>query len=198
LGRAWKEVLGGWSINGIYTYMSGEPFSVRSGVRTSNNSHESRAVLIGAKPEVELQQKAGVVGPVLFADNSAFRIPAPGQNGDGRNTFTSVGYWNLDSGISKRFDITERVRLQLRTEFFNLLNHPNFDNPGCDGGRRQHTGRCVRADLLRHRGASQHADHYSDRGIFQGDSDCVEVAVLKRFWAANNGINVNKQSKGRA
>ncbi|MGH8245663.1 MAG: TonB-dependent receptor, partial [Gammaproteobacteria bacterium] len=121
--------LGGWGVNGIYTYMSGEPFSVRSGVRTSNFSHESRAALVGAKPEVKLQEIAGIIGPVVFRDASAFTVPVPGTNGAGRNIFEAPGYWNLDLGIQKKFSITERTKLQFRMEMFNALNHPNFDNP---------------------------------------------------------------------
>ncbi|MBM3745806.1 MAG: TonB-dependent receptor [Acidobacteria bacterium] len=125
------HVLGGWSLNGIYTYMSGEPFSVRSGVRTSNYSHESRADLKPgvAAPKVQLQEIGGVIGPVVFPNADAFAYPAPGTNGIGRNTFEAPGYWNMDLGIHKRFDLTERVKLQLRTEMFNALNHANFDNP---------------------------------------------------------------------
>ena len=123
-----NQLFGGWSINTIYTFMSGEPFSVRSGVRTSNAAHESRADVI-APVEVKLQQIPGVVGPVVFADKSAFAVPAPGANGAGRNIFTAPSYWNLDLSFVKRFDITERVDLQFRTEMFNALNHPNFDNP---------------------------------------------------------------------
>ncbi len=124
-----RHVIGGWSLNSIYTFMSGEPFSVRSGVRTSNYSHESRAELVGAAPEVKLQEIANVFGPVVLRDSSAFRIPAPGANGMGRNTLEAPGYWNFDLGIHKRFDLTERFKLQFRTEMFNALNHPNFDNP---------------------------------------------------------------------
>ena len=124
-----NAIVGGWSVNGIYTAMSGEPFSVRSGTRTSNFSHESRAALKGPKPEVKLQEKANVVGPVVFPDASAFNIPAPGTNGAGRNIFEAPGYWNLDLGVGKEFDITETVKLKFRTEMFNALNHPNFDNP---------------------------------------------------------------------
>ncbi len=124
-----SHIVGGWSLNGIYTYMSGEPFSVRSGVRTSNFSHESRADIVGAKPEVQLQEVPGVFGPVVFRDASGFAIPAPGTNGSGRNIFQAPGYWNLDLGIGKRFELSERMSLQFRTEMFNAFNHPNFDNP---------------------------------------------------------------------
>lgn len=123
-----NQVLGGWTINGIFTFMTGEPFSVRSGVRTSNFSHESRADVI-APVQPQLQDIPGIVGPVVFKDTSAFAIPAPGSNGAGRNIFAAPNYWNLDLGFIKTFVITERLRLDFRTEMFNALNHPNFDNP---------------------------------------------------------------------
>ena len=122
-------ILGDWSMNGIYTFMSGEPFSVRSGTRTSNYSHESRADLVGALPVARLQEIAGVFGPVVFPNASAFKIPAPGTNGMGRNMFEAPGYWNLDLGFSKAVAIGERYRVTFRTEMFNALNHANFDNP---------------------------------------------------------------------
>ena len=76
-----------------------------------------------------LQEIPGVTGPVVFANNQAFAIPAPGSNGSGRNIFRGPNYWNVDLGIVKLFDITERFKLQFRTEMFNAFNHPNFDNP---------------------------------------------------------------------
>ncbi|MBL8216710.1 MAG: TonB-dependent receptor [Bryobacterales bacterium] len=129
--RVLNTIIGGWSINGIYTYQSGEPFTVRSGVLTHNFSAQSRAALRPgvALPKAQLQDKAGVVGPVLFANADAFTFPAPGEVGMGRNMFQGPSYWNLDSGISKGFEITERVRMVFRTEIFNTFNHANFRNP---------------------------------------------------------------------
>jgi len=124
-----NQLLGGWSINGIFTAMSGEPFSVRSGSLTANNSHQSRAVLLDPTLRPQLQNVPNVIGPVLFKDASKFAIPPPGSNGDGRNIFTAPHYWNLDLGFIKIFKLTERFKLQARMEMFNALNHPNFDNP---------------------------------------------------------------------
>jgi hypothetical protein len=44
----------------------------------------------------------------------------------GRNAFVGPGNWDLNFGIYKDFSITERVKLQLRGEFFNITNHKNF------------------------------------------------------------------------
>jgi hypothetical protein len=141
------QILGGWTINSIFTYQSGEPFAVRSGAFTSNGSHESRAG-VQFPVTAQLQEIPGspLPGPVLFkpitnnpATNNPFTcgvdltqpfcLPAPGQNGAGRNIFTAPHYWNLDLGFIKTFPITERFKIQFRTEMFNALNHPNFDNP---------------------------------------------------------------------
>ena len=135
-----NQVLGGWTINTIYTHMSGEPFAVRSGAFTSNGSHEGRAGVQGPV-KAQLQELPGspLAGPVLFKPVTAltcgvdlsqpFCIPAPGQNGAGRNIFVAPSYWNVDFGFIKTFPINERVRIQFRTEMFNAFNHTNFDNP---------------------------------------------------------------------
>jgi len=123
-----NHILGGWSVNGIFNTMSGEPFSVRSGSRTSNSAHESRADVI-SPIRAQLQEVPGVAGPVVFPNDDAFAIPEPGSNGAGRNIFVSPPYWNLDLSFIKNFQLTERFRMQFRTEMFNALNHANFDNP---------------------------------------------------------------------
>ena len=130
-GRAANLLVGGWSVNGIYTYQSGEPFSVRSGALTANNTGQSRAALKPgvSLPQAQMQDKAGVIGPVFFPNADAFTFPEPGGLGLGRNIFQGPSYWNLDAGASKGFSISERVRLVFRAEFFNALNHPNFRNP---------------------------------------------------------------------
>ncbi len=124
-----NKFYGGWSVNGIYTFQTGEPFSVRSGSRTSNFSHESRADIVGALPQTGLFNVPGIVGPLVFADKTGFAIPAPGGDGAGRNIFTASNFHNLDTSIVKNINFTERFRLQFRAEAFNVLNHVNFDNP---------------------------------------------------------------------
>jgi hypothetical protein len=142
-----NHIFGGWTINSIYTFQTGEPFAVRSGAFTANGSHESRAgVQIPVQPQLQELPGQTFAGPVLFKPvginpvtgqpftcgvdlTQTFCLPAPGQNGAGRNIFTAPSYWNLDLGFIKTFQLTERFKLQFRTEAFNALNHPNFDNP---------------------------------------------------------------------
>jgi hypothetical protein len=136
-----NQVLGGWTINSIFTFQTGEPFAVRSGIFTANGSHESRAG-VQQPVKAQLQEIPGspLPGPVLFKPLSnvttcgvdltqPFCIPSPGLGGAGRNIFTAPHYWNLDLGFIKTFQLTERLKLQMRMEMFNALNHPNFDNP---------------------------------------------------------------------
>jgi hypothetical protein len=123
------HIVGGWQLNTISTAMTGEPFSVRSGFRTSNGGHESRADITDPNVRAQLQYVANITGPVVFASNAGFAVPAPGSNGSGRNMFIGPGYFNMDLGIIKQWSITERFKLDFRTEMFNALNHANFDNP---------------------------------------------------------------------
>lgn len=58
-------------------------------------------------------------------------IPPPlGQFGTmRRNLFPDSGFKNFDLAVAKNFHFGETMRFQLRVEFFNILNHPNFANP---------------------------------------------------------------------
>jgi hypothetical protein len=51
-----------------------------------------------------------------------------------RNYFRGPGYINFDMTFSKTTAITERVKLEIRADFFNIFNHANFDNAGISGG----------------------------------------------------------------
>ncbi len=87
---------------------------------------------MGPTPEVKYQDAAGVLGPVVFDPSLAlttFVYPGPGDIGASRNLFRAQPYLNLDLSLIKRFSISERFKLQFRAEAFNVLNHPNFDNP---------------------------------------------------------------------
>jgi hypothetical protein len=69
--------------------------------------------------------------PTLWYDPCAFSKPAAGTFGNlGRETITGPGLDDIDASISKTFKPSERLNVQFRGEFFNLLNHANFYLPG--------------------------------------------------------------------
>jgi len=47
----------------------------------------------------------------------------------GRNAFTGPHYRNFDFSLAKNTPLGERVTMQVRADFFNIFNHPNFSNP---------------------------------------------------------------------
>lgn len=127
--RVVNALLGGWSVQGFNSNMSGQPFSISAGSKTAfySTSTNSRAVIVGnTLPDDSLRPKPGVVGPAFFQDASAFALPAPGQVGMGRNMFNGPWYWDMDGAIAKSFSATERVKITFRMEAFNALNHTNY------------------------------------------------------------------------
>jgi hypothetical protein len=63
-------------------------------------------------------------------DTSAFALPSAFTFGTaGRNIVFAPGFANLDMALQKEVVLREGLRLTLRSEFFNALNHPNFDVP---------------------------------------------------------------------
>jgi hypothetical protein len=64
-------------------------------------------------------------------NTSAFTQPPAFQFGNvGRNTVIGPGLANLDFTAARSFPLTERLRLQVRGEFFNLFNTPNYSIVG--------------------------------------------------------------------
>jgi hypothetical protein len=67
----------------------------------------------------------------MFFNTAAFVSPAPYTLGDSEAyIINGPSFQNLDSSLSKNFRLRERMSLQFRTEVLNLLNHPNWGNPG--------------------------------------------------------------------
>jgi hypothetical protein len=50
----------------------------------------------------------------------------------GRNVLRGPRQANLDISVAKSFSVGEKKRLEFRGDFFNILNHPNRDNPVSD------------------------------------------------------------------
>jgi hypothetical protein len=63
-------------------------------------------------------------------NTSAFALPAPGTVGTtGINTLRGPGFFLMDAGLHRNFKITERINLQFRAQFYNVLNHTTLGNP---------------------------------------------------------------------
>ena len=61
---------------------------------------------------------------------SAYALPAPYTFGNtARNSLRGPGFVNFDVSLFKNFYLRESVKVQIRAESFNILNHPSFSNP---------------------------------------------------------------------
>jgi hypothetical protein len=72
----------------------------------------------------------GDSSPERWFDTAAFAFPAFGSFGNvGRNIVEGPGYANVNLAVIKRVPLGSRARLQIRAEFFNLLNRANYNLP---------------------------------------------------------------------
>jgi hypothetical protein len=136
-GRRWASdgvlgaVLGGFQLNGVASIMSGTPFYIVQGNAGNLNALGSGQVPDQVKPEVEILGGIGATNP--YFDRSAYAIVTATRFGTaGRNNLRGPGFFNVDLGLFRTFTFTEHVKLQLRAEALNALNHANFSNPGAD------------------------------------------------------------------
>jgi hypothetical protein len=123
----------GWQVNAILEYFDGLPFSVTS-ANGVGDGLTPRAELVPGNGNGSLD--AGKRNIHEWFNTSAFvSIPltgplANGQWGNsGRNILQGPGTKNVDFSAFKNFQLTESKVLQIRGEFFNLFNTPQFNNP---------------------------------------------------------------------
>lgn len=120
-------VLGGWSLNGITTFMTGNWYSVTVAGDRAN---------VGAFPFQRANRSCdgnlprGERTVERYFDTSCFAVTPLGTFGDsGRNVVEIPGLNNWDLSVSKIFRLSEQVRLQFRGEFFNFFNHTQLGAP---------------------------------------------------------------------
>jgi outer membrane receptor protein involved in Fe transport len=126
-------VAGGWELGTIVTATSGSPFTVTTGgggdpLNTGFNrafSMDYPDLVAGCNP---------VHGGVTYLNVSCFALAPPVANGvlvgnAGRNRFYGPGLKTVDFSAFKNIRLMERLKLQFRAEFFNVLNHPNLAAP---------------------------------------------------------------------
>lgn len=123
-------LLGGWQLNGIFSAVSGRPFTVTADASTLNAPGNTQtADLVGPI------RGAGGSGPgELLYDPSAFAVPtgAARFGTAGRNILRSPRLLNFDSGLFKTFPIYERLTMTFKAEAFNTTNTPHFAAPNAN------------------------------------------------------------------
>lgn len=119
-----------WSVNTVIVARSGFPFNAFTRVASLDPGGTATA-----RPDHNLGQPYWIAlpgapgGKVLNA--AAFSIPStPRQGTEGRNDIPGLGLTQVDLSVARTFPITERLKVQFRADAFNVLNHPNFANPG--------------------------------------------------------------------
>jgi hypothetical protein len=130
------EILGGWQINGINTANTGTPVNVYYTPSSINDVTGLSAEYRGEaflRPNVSGSAAGQSTAQSLLTYFAGYSFTTPSPNDPfgnlGRNAFRAPGLENWDFSANKNFRITERFRLQFRSEFFNILNHTNFGLP---------------------------------------------------------------------
>jgi hypothetical protein len=129
-------ILGGWELNAINTAHTGTPLNVYYNATGANEisslSNDYRGEPF-PRPNVTGSPASQSTSQMIntFFAGYTFTTPSANQEfGDlGRNAFRTPGFWQWDNGIDKSFRVSESVKVQFRSEFFNILNHTNFGIP---------------------------------------------------------------------
>jgi hypothetical protein len=141
MGGGWSRLKNGWGVNSTLTLQSGQPYQFNINCLddfSGGGDCFDRPDVVGP-----LRQNNG--DPYHFFPLTSFAVPclvttASGAASDcvpgtrhygnmGRNSLIGPDYRQWDLAVYKDTPITERVKLQLRADFFNIVNHPNFASP---------------------------------------------------------------------
>ncbi len=124
-----KLLLGGWQLNSLLTFYTGQPFTVRAGQdRSQTGEHQDRAEVIG-DPFKNVPADSAP-NYAYFFNPAAFAQPAVGTYANQpRNEFYGPGTQQVDFSVFKNTRITERFTTQLRFEMFNVFNTRDLAPP---------------------------------------------------------------------
>jgi hypothetical protein len=142
----WRKenlLLGGWGVSPIIQVQSGTPFSIIDSSGTYNPNKDGRpgfdrAVYVGTGSyNSAIVHNARPTGPgyLQVSQFKAYTCPATVNYGlwcdppMARNAFYGPAFAQVDLAVSKRFKVREGQHLIAQVAFFNLFNHPNFNDP---------------------------------------------------------------------
>jgi hypothetical protein len=141
LGRALDEIVGGWTISGIPSYRTGIAYTANSHAYMAGFDNMDPAIFTGKRADLKAKINVdhtshtvwsfagGATGAAKVA--SEFRGPIGLEYGQ-RNYLRGPGYFNIDAGLAKDFQLVKDTRLRFRADTYNLTNHPSFDTGAVD------------------------------------------------------------------
>ncbi len=128
-GPSWFKT--GWQLGTIFTAQTGRPIPIVTSNDTSGlyNYRQRPNIVPGVNPILSHWSPAtGYLNPAAFSQPGS--NPTDGPFGNlGRNAIFGPKFVNTDFSVEKSTKLCERFTAQLRAEFFNIFNHPNFALP---------------------------------------------------------------------
>jgi hypothetical protein len=122
-------ILGGWQATGILTLRTGSPLTFTDGgvaINATGNTETPNQI-----GPIEILHGINTGNP--WVSNSSFAHAAPNTFGSmGRAVWSGPGQFRLDAGISRWINFTERWKMQIRADSYNVTNTPFFSNPNTD------------------------------------------------------------------
>ena len=119
-----NQVFGNWQLALLVTAHTGFPFNPTTGVDNSLTG-------VGLdRPDVIGDPYLRNTNTLQWLNARSFRANPAGTFGTaGANSLIAPGFVNADTNLTRYFKVTENQRFELRFEFFNVLNHTNFNIP---------------------------------------------------------------------
>lgn len=132
--RAVNAIAGGWQWSGINRWTSALPFGLIApgwGTDWQINSFGVKTAHVGAHTHVaggdpQALDDPAAINTGIVSGGTPVRLPYPGEAGQ-RNAFRGDGYFDVDSGLSKSWELGEHKTLKFGMEVFNLTNAVRFD-----------------------------------------------------------------------
>ncbi len=137
-----KHVVGGWSMNWIVTLEGGQPVTINCNTGTTNGLGCNALMIPGQSLYTNKEPPNGMWNAAAFTQPCNPETGAPagcvpltglGLLGGANTQVRAPGVYRLDYSLFKDFQLSEKFRLQFRSEFFNILNNPLFMPPNLSG-----------------------------------------------------------------
>jgi hypothetical protein len=151
-GKLENAVVGGWSVNSIVTLQGGQPITLSCPTATTSGTNCFDLKVPGQSQKLGLHNDSngklnwfgnpaafqqpcllGPSGPIIGTPTGCTPLTGGALLGEGEGTTTGPGFHRWDFSAFKAMQLSERFSLQFRAEFFNILNHPNFNAPNFGG-----------------------------------------------------------------